>query len=105
MAAITPATAPTSHQIVEHADGSIAGQLWFNSGNHATHSTSHPENGFNSFTIKDTFCGCGWGIGVEWQLSDEVFTHRSTADCKPVEVTYETDADRCQRSRFSPRST
>jgi hypothetical protein len=89
-AAVLPAAASTSHEVVHHAAGEIAGEVWFNSGNHATHSTSQPENGFNSFTFKDTFCGDGWGIGVEWQLADGVFTHQGTADCEPVEVTYET---------------
>jgi hypothetical protein len=89
-AAVTPALASTSNGVVHHAAGEVAGEVWFNSGNHATHSTSHPENGFNSFTFRDDFCGDGWGIGVEWQLADQVFTHQGTADCEPVEVTYET---------------
>lgn len=92
VAAIAPATASTSNQVVHHADGNIAGEVWFNSGNHAQHSVEDgAKYGFNSFTIKDTFCGDGWGIGVEWQLSDGVFTHRGTADdCNPPEITYET---------------
>jgi hypothetical protein len=91
MAVVTalPAGASTSHEFVNHADGAAAGEVWFNSGLHATHH-GHPEHGFNSFTIKDLFCGDGWGVGVEWQLSDETFTHQGTADCEPVEVTYET---------------
>jgi hypothetical protein len=89
LAAVLPAAASTSHGFVHHAAGEIAGEVWFNSGNHAVHSTSQPESGFNSFTLQDTFCGDGWGIGVEWQLSDGVFTHHGPADCGP-EVDYET---------------
>jgi hypothetical protein len=84
-----PASASTSHEFVNHASGVAAGEVWFNSGLHAAHQ-GHPEHGFNSFTIKDLFCGDGWGIGVQWQLSDGTFTHEGTADCEPVEVTYET---------------
>jgi hypothetical protein len=83
------AGASTSHGFVNHADGAVAGEVWFNSGLHAQHH-GHPEHGFNSFTIKDLFCGDGWGIGVEWQLADGTFSHQGTADCEPVEVNYET---------------
>jgi hypothetical protein len=82
------AGASTSHGFVNHADA-VAGEVWFNSGLHAQHH-GHPEHGFNSFTIKDLFCGDGWGIGVEWQLADGTFSQQGTADCEPVEVNYET---------------
>lgn len=83
------AGASTTHGFVYHAGGEAAGEAWFNSGLHAQHH-GHPEHGFNSFTIKDLFCGDGWGIGVEWQLADGTFSHHGTADCEPVEVNYET---------------
>ncbi|OLF11328.1 hypothetical protein BU204_30390 [Actinophytocola xanthii] len=89
LGSVVAAAAATSHGTVTHADGAPAGEVWFNSGNHAAHA-GHPEHGFNSFTIKDLFCGDGWGIGVEWRLSDGVFTHQSAGDCEPVELTYET---------------
>ncbi|QFZ18845.1 hypothetical protein EKG83_16555 [Saccharothrix syringae] len=41
--------------------------MWFNSGNHPEH-TGHPEHGFDSVTVKDTFCGYDRGTGVEWRL-------------------------------------
>jgi hypothetical protein len=84
-----PAAASTSHSKVYHADGNVAGEAWFNSGLHAKHQ-GHPEHGFNSFTIKDLFCGDRWGIGVQWILGDQTFTHQLNFDCAPVEANHET---------------
>jgi hypothetical protein len=90
MATALPATAATSQAFVYHADGAVAGEVWFNSGYHAAHQ-GHPQHGFNSFTIKDEFCGDGWGVGVQWQLLGQTYTHQGTKDCDPVEVNYATN--------------
>lgn len=105
MTAMQHAGASTSHGFINHAAGNAAGQVWFNSGNHTAHSTYHPENGFNSFHLKDLFCGDGWGTGVEWQLNGETFTYRGSEDCAPdsAEVIYETDQASSIVTEFSWR--
>jgi hypothetical protein len=83
-----PASASSTSGIVYHANGNIAGEVWFNSGYSAIHD-GRPQFGENTFTVKDRFCGDGWGIGVEWILSDQTFSRRVTGDCRPVEVTFQ----------------
>ncbi|MER7212280.1 hypothetical protein ABZ470_02800 [Streptosporangium sp. NPDC020072] len=56
------AHAATSHQVVYHADGNWAGEVWFNAGTH------NMAKGRNSFTVKDTFCGDGWKVGVHYEI-------------------------------------
>lgn len=88
-----PAAAATSHEVVNHAAGNLAGEVWFNSGNHAAHVIEDgAKYGFNSFTLTDSFCGDGWGIGVEWIFGDQTFTHHGPADCDPApeETSYPT---------------
>jgi hypothetical protein len=79
------AGASTSHEFVYHADRAVAGEVWFNSGNHAAHA-GHAKHGFNSFTIKDRFCGDGWGMGVQWRIGGNEFNYQTDGDCEPVEI-------------------
>lgn len=74
----------TTHEYVYHAAGNLAGEAWFNSG------TANMSKGRNSFTIKDLFCGDGWGIQVEYWFDDANKSRvqgnlRLPGDCGPVE--------------------
>jgi hypothetical protein len=84
-----PALAATSRGEVYHADGNLAGAVQFNSGYHRGHA-GVPEDGFNSFQIQDDFCGDEWGVGVQWQLNDDVRTQQTVGDCEPAFIMYET---------------
>ncbi|MEU9837279.1 hypothetical protein AB0D67_37580 [Streptosporangium sp. NPDC048047] len=59
----TPVDAATSSMFVYHANGKVAGQVWFNSG------TSNLSKGRNSFTVKDSFCGDGWTVFAQYKKS------------------------------------
>ena len=83
-----PAEAASTNEIIYHADQNVAGEVWFNSGYSAIHD-GNPQFGENTFTVKDRFCGDGWGVGVEWLWNGETYSWKSKGDCDPVEVTFQ----------------
>lgn len=85
-----PVEASTTHQIMYHADGNVAGEAWWNPGNHMGHSHGDHGDAINAFTIADKFCGDGWSIGVEWTIDGQRHERRLDGDCEPEEITFET---------------
>jgi hypothetical protein len=92
--ATTPAATPASptfnpnggqtQEVVYHAAGSAAGQIWFNSG------TANLSKGRNSFTVKDVLCGDSWSIYVQYRYTDAHGVRQQGSkylpgDCSPVE--------------------
>lgn len=98
----TEADAASTSEVVYHADGKVAGEVWFNSGYSAIHD-GHPQYGENSFTVKDRFCGDGWGIGVEWELNGKYNVTYATKDCDPVEKTFVAALSQPRATRFQWR--
>lgn len=89
MALPTRASASSTNSVVHHADGKVAGEVWFNSGFSAGHD-GNPKFGENTFTLRDKFCGDGWGIGVWWSYKGEQHIHKLARDCRPGETYEET---------------
>lgn len=69
----------TTQEVVYHASGKTAGQVWFNSG------TANPAKGRNSFTVKDDFCGDGWAIEVEYYWYDTAGNLHSGGALEPAD--------------------
>jgi hypothetical protein len=92
MASPTWASAASTNSVVHHAGGKVAGEVWFNSGFSADHDNNNKPSKFgeNSFTIRDKFCGDGWGIGVWWSYKGKQSIHKLTRDCRPGETYEET---------------
>ncbi|MBV9450408.1 MAG: hypothetical protein JO345_31415 [Streptosporangiaceae bacterium] len=79
MAGSGTAYASTSHEWVFHANGRVAGEVWYNAAN------SNLSKGWNSFTVKDEFCGDGWSVGVQWATQSgnwEGAPHYVHGDCQ-----------------------
>ncbi|MEX5636601.1 DUF2599 domain-containing protein [Parafrankia sp. FMc2] len=98
-----PAHAASTNSIVYHADGAVAGEVWFNSGFSSEH-VGAPQFGPNTFTVRDRFCGDGWGVGVEWTVGGHTDTWRSAGDCGPEEVTFEAGPNQATAAELSWRS-
>jgi hypothetical protein len=97
-----PAEAASTSGIVYHANGRVAGEVWFNSGYSAIHD-GKPQFGENTFTVKDRFCGDGWGIGVEWVLNGKSYSRRVTGDCRHDDITFQANPNQPIATRFSWR--
>jgi hypothetical protein len=97
------ARASSTHEFVYHASGKVAGEVWFNSGYSAAHD-GRPQFGENTFTVRDQFCGDGWGIGASWILNGKEYSKQATGDCSPVEVTFQANPNQPQAVEFRWRA-